>query len=148
MLLDVSLPTRLAHSSSYGKHHPISAKDGSGHGEGNCSKWLVRLHLLPVFMVAAGGAGLPRVEQKALVLGADHPVGEGGTAGEVVDANPDKSDCRKMRGWLIRGSCTLTAPQWTQDTWVKGTGAPGREGGRRRWSRGGGDSKPCHTPPC
>ena len=97
MLLDVSLPTRLAHSSSYGKHHPISAKDGSGHGKGNCSKWLVRLHLLPVLMMAAGCAGLPRVEQKALVLGTDHPVGEGGTAGEVVDANPDKSDCRKMR---------------------------------------------------
>ena len=61
-------------------------------------------------MVAAGGARLPRVEQKALVLGTDHPVGEGGTAGEVVDANPDKGRHKKNRFFLGNSPKQRTPP--------------------------------------
>ena len=90
VLLDVSLPARLAHRPSYWQHHPVSSKDVPRHCEGDCRKWFVRLLSFSVLVVATAVSRLPRVEQQSLVLWADDPVGEGGTTGKVVDANPEQ----------------------------------------------------------
>ena len=63
VLLDVSLPARLAHGPSYWQHHPVSSKDIPRHGKGDRGKRFVRLLcfsvLMVVLVVAAAVSRLP-----------------------------------------------------------------------------------------